>query len=60
MDKDPVCGMLVNPDEAAETRTHQGRIYYFCSRGCAGKFDEAPGRYAGDPALDPPDDTSSP
>lgn len=59
MDKDPVCGMLVNPGEAAETRSHQGRIYYFCSPGCAGKFDDAPGRYVVDPAPDPQQDGNS-
>jgi P-type Cu+ transporter len=60
MDKDPVCGILVDPNEAAETRMHEGRIYHFCSRGCAGKFDEAPGRYVGDPAPPPRQDDNPP
>lgn len=46
MEKDPVCGMLVRPEEAAEQRAIQGRIYYFCSAACAAKFDQAPRQYA--------------
>lgn len=45
MEKDPVCGMLVRPEEAAEQRTIQGRTYYFCSAACAAKFDKAPQLY---------------
>ncbi|MDT3706224.1 MAG: YHS domain-containing protein [Thiobacillus sp.] len=45
MEKDPVCGMLVRPEEAAEQRAIQGRIYYFCSAACAAKFDQAPRQY---------------
>lgn len=46
MEKDPVCGMLVRPEEAAEQRAIQGRTYYFCSAACAAKFDQAPRQYA--------------
>jgi YHS domain-containing protein len=46
MEKDPVCGMAVNPSEAAAQRRHQGHAYYFCSAGCAAKFDQNPERYA--------------
>ena len=45
MEKDPVCGMLVDPRDAAEKRVVQGKDYYFCSAACAGKFDLAPERY---------------
>lgn len=45
MEKDPVCGMLVDPKQAAGQRTVQGQIYYFCSSGCLAKFDQAPERY---------------
>lgn len=44
--KDPVCGMLVNPEQAAGLRVCQGRTYYFCSPGCVAKFDKAPEQYA--------------
>ena len=45
MEKDPVCGMQVNPSQAAAQRSHQGKTYYFCSGGCAAKFDQSPERY---------------
>lgn len=48
MEKDPVCGMLVRPEEAAEQRAIQGRTYYFCSAACVAKFDKAPQVYVPD------------
>jgi Cu+-exporting ATPase len=51
MDKDPVCGMQVNPSQAASQRSYGGKTYYFCSLGCAAKFDQGPQRYV---APDPP------
>lgn len=45
MEKDPVCGMLVRPEEAAPQRSFEGRTYYFCSPACAARFDQAPQRY---------------
>jgi hypothetical protein len=32
MEKDPVCGMQVDPQKAVGTSEHQGKTYYFCSR----------------------------
>jgi len=51
-EKDPVCGMLVEPTEAAGQRTLDGKTFYFCSPACVAKFDKAPQRYA--PAAPPP------
>ncbi|HZR02561.1 MAG TPA: YHS domain-containing protein [Burkholderiales bacterium] len=45
MERDPVCGMLVDPKEAAGARDYQDTTYYFCSPSCVAKFDEAPQRY---------------
>lgn len=45
MEKDPVCGMLVDPRQAAGQRAHQGKTYYFCSSDCLAKFDKMPERY---------------
>lgn len=45
MEKDPVCGMLVDPARAAGKRTHEGKTYHFCSADCLAKFDKAPQRY---------------
>jgi Cu+-exporting ATPase len=41
---DPVCGMTVEPAQAAE---HQGVKYYFCSKSCAAKFRQSPQQYLG-------------
>lgn len=46
MEKDPVCGMQVNPSQAAAQRSYQGHTYYFCSPSCAATFDREPKRYA--------------
>jgi Cu+-exporting ATPase len=45
MEKDPVCGMLVNPSRAVGQRTAGGKTYYFCSASCLAKFDAKPERY---------------
>jgi YHS domain-containing protein len=37
---DPVCGMRVNPSDAAATREHKGATYHFCSLWCADRFDD--------------------
>ena len=43
--RDPVCGMLINPQQADAKRAHMGRTFYFCSMGCAQEFDADPHRY---------------
>ncbi|MGE3468297.1 MAG: heavy metal translocating P-type ATPase [Pyrinomonadaceae bacterium] len=35
---DPICGMTVEPAKAAGTFIHEGKTYYFCSKGCLQKF----------------------
>ncbi len=45
-DKDPVCGMEVNPQTAAAKSEYQGKTYYFCSPGCKATFDREPQKYA--------------
>ena len=47
--KDPVCGMTVDPATARHRRDHQGKTYYFCCAGCAGKFQAEPVRYLKSP-----------
>ena len=44
-EKDPVCGMDVNPETAKHTAEHAGETYYFCSAGCKDKFTAAPAEY---------------
>ncbi len=42
---DPVCGMEVNPATAAAKQDFRDRTYYFCSVGCAEKFQADPSKY---------------
>jgi Cu+-exporting ATPase len=42
---DPVCGMTVDPSHAAGQSSYQGRVYYFCSKGCVAKFEGNQDRY---------------
>jgi P-type Cu+ transporter len=39
---DPVCGMEVDPLEAAAAWEHVGTTYYFCSVGCWERFRADP------------------
>jgi YHS domain-containing protein len=43
--KDPVCGMEIRPEDAAATEEHEGRTFYFCSKGCHDIFVNDPHRY---------------
>jgi Cu+-exporting ATPase len=51
MEKDPVCGMSVDPHTAKHKAEHAGRAYYFCSAGCRTKFIADPARYLTEKAL---------
>jgi Cu+-exporting ATPase len=39
---DPVCGMKVDPENAAGSFEYQGKTYYFCSTHCLHRFRENP------------------
>ena len=39
---DPVCGMTVDPNNAAGSFEYQGKTYYFCSTHCLHRFRENP------------------
>ena len=43
--QDPVCGMMVDPQEAAGSSEYQGQTYYFCGIGCKKTFDAEPDKY---------------
>lgn len=47
MYKDPVCGMTVDPKNAAGKSEYKGETYYFCSKGCQAQFDKNPEKFAG-------------
>jgi P-type Cu+ transporter len=46
MEKDPICGMQVDPQNAAATSQYDGKTWYFCSAGCKKKFEQNPAQYA--------------
>ncbi len=50
MEKDVVCGMMVDPKSAGGKSDYQGKTYYFCSKGCKAAFDKEPAKYLGTPA----------
>ncbi|MFZ3214520.1 MAG: heavy metal translocating P-type ATPase [Candidatus Acidiferrales bacterium] len=45
LERDPVCGMTVDPSRAAARVEHDHQPYFFCSAGCAGKFRAEPAKY---------------
>jgi P-type Cu+ transporter len=45
LEKDPVCGMNVNPATGKHTHEHGGKKFYFCCAGCAEKFKSDPAGY---------------
>jgi YHS domain-containing protein len=45
MEIDPVCGMEVDPKNAAGSHEYKGTTYYFCSTGCLEDFKEDPESY---------------
>ena len=44
--KDPVCGMTLEPDRAQSKRNFEGQTYYFCSTECRHKFDANPTQFS--------------
>jgi len=46
MEKDPVCGMTVDPARAAGSSVYGSKTYHFCSVSCKSTFDRSPARYA--------------
>jgi len=45
MEKDPVCGMDVDPATSEHPIQYQARIYYFCSPECRRAFEADPTEY---------------
>ena len=52
METDVVCGMRVDPAKAAGSVVHDGKPFYFCSRGCVERFKADPKTFL-DPAYRP-------
>lgn len=45
-ERDPVCGMSVDPANAPAESTYAGHTYYFCSENCRTRFDANPTGYS--------------
>ncbi len=45
LERDPVCGMNVNPTSAKHVHEHAGKKYYFCCASCVEKFKAQPQTY---------------
>ena len=53
IERDPVCGMSVNPATAKHTYEHGGKKQYFCSAGCVEKFKSDPQKFLNKSASPP-------
>jgi len=49
--KDPVCGMMVDPQKAAGKVEHAGKIYFFCSPRCKERFEKEPEKFLAAPGT---------
>jgi P-type Cu+ transporter len=52
MEKDPVCGMSVDPLRASAQEEYAGKNYFFCGAGCAAKFRTDPAKYLNRPQTE--------
>src|SRR6266700_1898733 len=50
-EKDPVCGMSVEPAKAAGKVQHGGKTYYFCSAQCVERFSKEPEKFLAAPGT---------
>lgn len=49
--KDPVCGMMVDPQKAAGKVEHAGKTYHFCSARCVERFSKVPEKFLAAPGT---------
>jgi P-type Cu+ transporter len=49
LERDPVCGMNVNPVTAKHIQEHAGKKFYFCCAHCVEKFKADPEKFLGQP-----------
>jgi P-type Cu+ transporter len=45
VERDPVCGMTVEPARTKATYEHAGKMYYFCCVACKEKFSASPEKF---------------
>ena len=55
-ERDPVCGMTVDPARAAGSYVYAGRTHYFCSDRCLAKFKANPAAFVSTPKVESPSD----
>ena len=48
-EKDPVCGMMVDPRKSAGKVAHAGKTYHFCSPRCVERFRNEPEKFLSSP-----------
>jgi Cu+-exporting ATPase len=56
---DPVCGMTVDPADAAASFEYRGRTYYFCNPSCLEHFRAAPNEFVTEGGEPKPPTTSA-
>ena len=49
--KDPVCGMMVDPQKAVGKVEYSGKAYHFCSIHCAERFSKEPEKFLVEPGT---------
>lgn len=54
LERDPVCGMQVNPATTKHVHEHNGKKVYFCCAHCLEKFKAHPEAYLNKPAANAP------
>src|SRR5205807_4120313 len=59
VERDPVCGMSVDPQRAAAKVAYAAKTYYFCAPGCARRFEKEPEKYLQAPAAAPANASAS-
>jgi Cu+-exporting ATPase len=45
--RDPVCGMMIEPQDAVSQQEYNGQTYYFCNASCAKRFAAEPQAFLG-------------
>ena len=43
--QDPVCGMWIKPEDAADETLYKDKIFYFCAPGCKIAFEREPEKF---------------
>lgn len=43
--RDPVCGMWIEPEDAADETLYKDKIFYFCAQGCKIAFEREPEKF---------------